>query len=180
MSIEMEQPSLVINSDDVPGPNYRMQYTWNAPEGITTTSVVNRIIEAGNDITPYGSSGVKALPNVIINCHGDPGKLYVGGVKKAPITLADVGAFSKIYDTHRISIGTMWLVACEAARGATGKQFCGQLAMKAKCNVVASDEDQEVELSYILFSHNIFTIDDFEGNVFLFDWTNGSFKAYSP
>jgi hypothetical protein len=40
----LKSPSLAINSHDVPGPNYRMWETVDAPPGMNATDVVHEII----------------------------------------------------------------------------------------------------------------------------------------
>ncbi len=51
----MEQPSLVINSDDVPGPKYIMWQTKNVPRGV----------DAGWTVSQIQASNRDALPNAV-------------------------------------------------------------------------------------------------------------------
>src|SRR5262249_50730092 len=89
------------------------------------------------------------LRNVVINCHGwdGGGGLSIGGKRKTAITLQNVKAFEFLKKRDG-EIGTLWLVACQAAYGGAGQALCKALALACNCTVVAGDDDQEVELSY--------------------------------
>jgi len=172
--IMMKQPSLAINSDDVPGPKYHMWQTIQAPRGVRALWTVNQILKANGDARKFQDS---PLANVVINCHGDPGTLWIGGVPDEDGDAYgaiddDVGVFRALKPHN---IGTIWLVACQAAKGAVGKEFCQQLATFSGCQVVASDEYQEVGVwgTYRLLDGLHGQIDEFEGNVYRFTVTGG-------
>ena len=91
-------------------------------------------------------------------------------------------------------MGTIWLVACKAAKDDAGKNFCRALAMNTGCTVVAADKNQVVEASYqvpyyglpLLFGlggaiaqNKIYksTIDEYEGNVFRWDATGNQYDC---
>ena len=107
--IRMKQPSLVVHSHDVPGYKYQMKWTWKMLPGTTAGDIVNWVLHANN-----GQFGARhqRLENIIINCHGSPGSLYVGGVHSADLNIGNVGVFSSL---QSCDIGTIWLVACEVA-----------------------------------------------------------------
>jgi hypothetical protein len=165
--IMMKSPSLAINSCDVPGLKYKMWRTIDAKPGMTANVLVHEIV-AANDIALKLQHS--PLLNVVINCHADHvGRLAIGGEGKTVphLDILSVGVFGLLAGRN---IGTIWLVACGAADGDKGRVFCKTLALVSGCQVVASDEDQEVGYwdSYRLFVglHN--QIDEFEGRVYSF------------
>ncbi len=177
--IKMKSPSLVINSHDVPGPNYRMWETINASEGMTVTMLVNEIIRVYR-ITLEDNEG---LYNIIINCHGwdGGGGLSIGGMGKEALTTRNAPYFS-LLKTRRI--GTIWLVACQAAKGNSGKELCRAIAYHSSSLVVASDEDQSVGIwgGYNVWygrAFNAHHIDEYEGTVFGF-YPNGMMNVIDP
>jgi hypothetical protein len=132
--IRMQQPSISINSHDVPGPHYRMWKTIEAAEG-TTASDVARMIESMNisallqDDTP--------LRNIILNCHGFPGGLCGWAAAASPNRqverrgLRHARPLQRRHDLARRDAGP--------ALGTAGQDFCQTLAKVAKTTVIASD-----------------------------------------
>jgi hypothetical protein len=175
--IRMQQPSISINSHDVPGPHYRMWKTIEAAEG-TTASDVARMIESMNisallrDDTP--------LRNIILNCHGFPGGLRMGGSGKPAIDKSNVGVFGTL---GHYNVGTIWLVACRAALGTAGQDFCQTLAKVAKTTVIASDDYQSVgawgtwRITVAGLSGNI---DEYEGTVYGFTGMGSIHRGIDP
>src|SRR5271165_790021 len=126
----LKSPSLVINSHDVPGPDYRMWETVSAPPGMDSWGVVKEIIRVNRLALEH--EGTQLL-NIVINCHGldGGGALFVGGSdgddeKRTAIRIETVNNFSLLKQRN---LGTIWLVACQAARGNMGRQLCQQLAV---------------------------------------------------
>lgn len=173
--IKMKSPSLVVNSNDVPGPNYKMWETVNAMEGMSASQLLGEIIRVNRAALELESS---QLLNVVINCHGGPGALYVGGLNSPPVDMGNVGVFGWL--RHR-NLGTIWLVACNAARGTEGKQFCQALSQLSGCQVVAADETQDVGVwgSIRIVSGRSGLIDEFEGTVYSFT-VAGGMRAIDP
>ena len=174
--IKLQQPSLALHSDDVPGYKYRMWQTWKMPRGASASDVVYWINWA------IDRSPVMELNNVLINCHGGPGTLYVGGAGNGgrTITAGDLGVFKNV---RRGSLGTIYIVACELAassgKNPLGKNFCSQLAINAECFVVAADAVQSVDFWYQVFSHPYGSFDDYEGMVTEFS-PSGSSQPWKP
>jgi hypothetical protein len=162
----MKHPSFVINSCDVPGFQYRMNWwTINPQAGFTARELVNEITSADNMAKKSLNS---PLLNVIINCHGsNAGGLAIGGKEFTHLDMKNVSLFILLAGRN---IGTIWLVACEAAQGSQGKAFCQALAAISGCQVVAADEEQEVGVwgTYRLNMGAFNQIDEFEGNVYSF------------
>lgn len=171
--IKMKQPSLVLHSCDVPGYKYEMWKSWKMPKGASANDVVYWINWA------VDHSPELALSNVIINCHGSPGFLHVGGSGSG----FGVGSVSVFNSLRTKSIGTIWIVACEVAKdkagGTSGKIFCSGLAKAAGCRVIASDKKQHVDFVFEWISSPYGTIDDYESPVYEFS-PAGSWKVWTP
>ena len=166
--ITLSQPALALHSYDVPGYLYQMSTTWKMPAGASGGDVASWIGSA------VGQSPEQQLHNVVINCHGGPGKLYVGGLAASPI--ANASAFGQL---HNLDIGTIWLVGCLVATGSNGFAFCTQLAVAAGCDVVAANDTQFVEDRFLAGRCGVFgAIDDFEGAAYRFS-PSGSNSVYS-
>jgi hypothetical protein len=173
----MKQPSLALHSHDVPGHKYQMKWTWQMPPKATARDVAYWILYAADHSKEMG------LENVILNCHGGPGVLGVGGegASDPQIDLSNVGVFSLLKDTD---LGTIWLVSCDVAAvekgpgGQDGKRFCAELAKAADCEVVAAGVDQRVDVSFYLRMCPWGCIDDFEGVAYRF-YPSGGYTWYS-
>ena len=167
--INIKQPALALHSCDVPGFRYQMSTTWNMPAGASASNVVYWISYAV-DHTPD-----LELANVIINSHGDPGILYVGGKNNPEIGIEQVGLFGQL---RTKDIGTIWLIGCLVATGTNGLNFCSKLATTVGCFVVAANDDQFVETRYYRGNTPFGSIDDFEGTAYTFS-PSGSKELYS-
>jgi hypothetical protein len=166
--ITISQPALALHSCDVPGFLYQMSTTWMMPAGASALDVVYWISAA------VQQSPELQLHNVVINTHGGPGQLYVGGAATPPIS--DPGPFSAI---RTLDVGAIWLVGCLVATGANGQSFCSQLAIATGADVIAANDYQFVEGRFLGGKPTIFgAIDDFEGTAYLFS-PSGSISPYS-
>jgi hypothetical protein len=139
-----------------------------------------------NDVASWILWGINNSPemyldNVVINCHGASGGVILGEKELIfdPsnsyewIYSGNVGLFNKI--KNRGSLGTIWLVACEVAKGSKGKDFCAKFAQAAGCNVVAADKKQRVNGGFYLQACPDNCIDKFEGTAYRWDkWGNRS------
>ena len=174
--IKLRQPSLVLHSVDVPGYKYRMKTTWKMPRGASASDVVYWINWA------IDNSSELELHNVLINCHGSPGAIHVGGSGTGgkAIHAGDLGVFKGVRPG---SLGTIYIVACEVTKSVGGSRlganFCSQLAINAGCFVVASEAIQRVDFWYQVFSHPYGSFDDYEGRVTEFG-PGGSSQAWNP
>ncbi len=174
--IKLRQPSLALHSNDVPGYKYVMWKYWKMPLGASASDVVYWINYA------IDNSPELYLNNVVINCHGSPGGLHVGGCGKggSAIYAGHLGTFKSV---KRGSLGTIYIVACEVAQnpGSTqiGTNFCSQLAINAGCFVVASDKIQSVDWWFDKIRHPYGCIDDYEGVVTEFG-PSGSSRGWNP
>lgn len=172
--IRMESPSFAFNSVDVPGPDYRMWQTFSGALGFTAAELSNKINEVNR--VAWEREGTQ-LRNIIINCHGADGGLAIGGKGQRHLDLTNLGVFFWMKGKN---LGTIWLVACQAANGGESKQFCRTLAMTTGCQVVASDEDQDTGVwGSIRLVTSLNNIDEFEGTVFGFT-ANGGLRVINP
>ena len=172
--IEIPQPSIALNSHDVPGTKYEMWETWNVPASASVDWIVSfcSILATG-----AGEGGVKCL---VINCHGD----YDKGTKKSGkeklietggfglllgqgITLSNANLFSQL----RGKVKCIVLVACGAAyvtkKGmhGDGELLCSEIA-KASGAYVVAPKTLQIE-TYIKLPKN--HIDNFEGEILRFN-----------
>lgn len=171
--IRMKQPSLVLHSCDVPGYKYKMWKTVELSAGATSIDVTNQIHLALNEADD------NHLHNVIINCHGSPGFLHVGG-DGIGFGTGSVSVLKQLKDIG--TIGTIWLVACNVAKGQQkdlGRDFCSQLAQNAFCDVVAAEKLQRVNVGFYLRLHPFGCIDKYEGPVYKF-FPDGDYEVYKP
>ncbi len=153
--IKLKQPSLVLHSCDVPGQKYQMWESWVRPKAARPMDVVYWILYA-RDQTPE-----LWLRNVVINCHGLDGKLFVGGDGQPTVNNYNVGIFDKLRGKD---LGTIWLVACKVANTGIGKYFCEHMAQLAGCSVVAADASQYVD-AYCPWG----CVDNYEGHTYEWD-----------
>jgi hypothetical protein len=165
----LKSPSLVINSCDIPWPKYRMWESVNAPPGLDAAGTVSHIVRVNRLALEHERT---QLLNIVINCHGAEGggALYIGGLDypAARINSDSVGAFSVLRGRN---LGTIWLVACQAAEGYLGKDLCRKLAMTTGSQVVAADEDQDTGIwggFRVIQGGGRGQIDEFEGDVYRF------------
>jgi len=176
--IMLEQPSLSLNSCDVPGPHYRMWRTVSMPKGMAPVTMVETILKY-NAIAQ--TTFKRSLANVVINCHGYGSGLglMVGGEGEAMLDQNNVSLFSMLAKT---GIGPIWLVACQAARSSFGVTFCQTMANLAKTVVIAGEDDQELGVWNTVRYHTgpANQIDEYEGMVYLFYANNTYVKGIDP
>jgi hypothetical protein len=157
--IKISQPALAMHSVDVPDYRYKMDYTWYLRAGAGAA-------DAAYCIKCFVDRSLKpTLKSVVVNCHGAPGELCVGGLNSPSITIGQLGVFAPL---RGWSIGTIYLVACNVAKGPTGIAFCSKLASTTGCFVVGADASQQVETRFFLPANAFGAIDDFEGTAYLF------------
>ena len=161
--IKLSTPSLALHSFDVPGYKYKLWQTRKLAKKTNVADVVNEILWT------IGQTPEQQLDHVVINCHGSPGKLYIGmdnSETDITVNINNLGAFSSLKNK---GLGMIWLVACRVASGADGENFCASLARAAGCYVVGADKKQFVNLGYYLQTCPDHCIDKFEGTAYLFD-----------
>jgi hypothetical protein len=176
--ITLKQPTLCLNSSDVPGPHYAMSHTVKMPAGIKPLEVVNLIINAQSKARSGKGHG---LSNIVINCHGYEGGLGLstGGHGKEGITKSNVALFGLL---ATMNVPPIWLVACQAARGQAGQDFCQTLSNVARTMVIAGEDDQDVGVweTVRYYAGPSGRIDDYEGIVHIFYPNNTSIKNIDP
>jgi hypothetical protein len=164
-----------------------MDTTWNCPSYSTARHIVNWIAVAA------GKAPGRRLANVVLNFHGTPGVVYVG--ESSPEVFRGPGKGGYVPATYNVvnndnagtfwalrdyGIGTLWFHSCELAGNAEGKRLCRQIALAAKCRVVAAEMTQEewwASLNVLFMPKGC--IDDFEGRVLLWD-AQGNCGEFKP
>ncbi len=169
--ITIAQPAMVLNADNVPGPDYKMWNTRKVKKDEDPVWVMRNVATIARSAT-----GGK-LKSLVVNCHGyyavikehkwwfdERGGGFGLGIGKG-ITRSNVetvmGEITGLVDN-------IWLVACGAAQisqaggSGDGNLFCSAMAKKVGCNVYASDAKQSTGLwPYIPYGK----IDGYEGKV---------------
>jgi hypothetical protein len=172
MLIALEQPSYVYHAHDIDPKFYNMWKTVNGRRGTTTSEVTSSIFTANVAAMALGSGPLK---NAILNCHGSPGPLRLGGGREMATLKDDLTPFGTLS-----GIGAVWIVSCDVARDSVGKSFCSKLASLTGSVVVASEQSQVITAwqGFQLFVSRSGRIDAFEGKMIAF-YPNGSTRIDS-
>lgn len=144
-------PHMVLNSHDVPLPDYRMWNSWKVAANITAAHMFLQIKNIADNAPG------KQLGCVVFNSHGSPGKIWIG----KGISGADHGHFDKIKGKVR----EIWIIACNVAYvGSASGGFCQLLADRTGAVVTSSTRTQFVEESSLGYGE----VDFYEGQTFIF------------
>jgi Domain of unknown function (DUF4347) len=172
--IKMENPSFCFSSWDV-GITYKMWKNILGHKAMSPSELATVIVAAN-----AASLGIwrKPLENIVLNVHGFPGGLHIGGMHDPDdnpsafsMRIEHLGVFGVL---KPLNVGTIWLVSCDAAQGPKGQSYCQTLAPVTGTQVIASDESQEVTgsefagLAFMWIQGIDGYIDDFEGTVYSF------------
>ncbi len=166
--IQLKQPALALHAHDVPGYKYQMLTTWQMPSGALAHDLVFWIKYC------VDRSPELMLKNVVINCHGLQGRLFIGGGNNTPLLTGHMGILKKLRLTD---FGTVWLIGCKVAMGGNGERFCSQMAVTIGSAVVAANDNQFVERRFTR-GCPYGAIDDFEGTAYVFG-PDGAKTLYS-
>lgn len=149
--ITLSQPSMALNSQDAPGPHYKMWNTWEVP----TTDSPGHILNWAASVAK-GAPGGK-LNALVFNCHGNAAYLKMG----TGIGWGQVALFSALSGL----VDEIYFVACEVVSftgSGDGNLFCGAIAKRSGATVYASNAEQSTGLwPSIPFGK----IDGYEGKV---------------
>jgi hypothetical protein len=115
-------PHMVLNSHNVPPPDYAMYNSWKVAASESVDHMIGWIAKVARDLNP------PQLATLIFNAHGGPGTINIG----QGIVLADA---SKFYGLNGL-VQQIWIVACrvagsdqEVASGTPqGRKFCQDIA----------------------------------------------------
>lgn len=164
---EIPQPSMALNSHDVPAPDYRM---WNTYKVAKDTSP-GHMLGWTSAVARGAAGGLRCL---VINSHGSPGRLHIGtGIDRSQ---------ANTFRLLKGMVNTIFIVACEiAAIGGKGcldgNMMCGAIAQASGATVFCSTALQSTGL-YTYLSLPIGTIDEYEGTVLQYN-RDGSNKVVS-
>ena len=133
-------PHMVLNSHDVPPPDYEMWNSWKVDASHTAEHIAGWIREVA-----IGQENGR-LSTLIFNSHGTPGKILVG----RGITEADLHHFQQFKKDKKSGICTqIWIIACRVSGsddnvsgGPSGSAFCQLLAKTTMAEVTAAVRNQ--------------------------------------
>ncbi len=156
-------PHMVLNSHDVPPPDYEMFNSWKVDAKITPDHMAGWIRKVA-----LGVEGGK-LATLIFNSHGNRGAIHTG----QGIHMRDLHHFQWLRRNERASlVGEIWIVACEVAGadnnvsgGPDGEDFCYEFAKAALAPVTAGIRKQKAPGP---ISIPAWHIDDWEGEVYTY------------
>lgn len=169
----LREPSMAINNYIHSKSNrvkrYHMTYTWNldSPEGSWNADQYGARFIAAHIATQALAAKVEdkfygKLKDLVINCHGGPGKLYLG---RQGISIQDVEHFRVLNGL----VERVFLDACNVAEPGkgidNGLEFCSRLAKTIGCLLFAPMHLQ-AGVAADMPKH---FIEGFEGIVHIFD-----------
>jgi hypothetical protein len=161
---EIPQPSMALNSHNVPPPDYKMWNTRRVDCNVRASDLISSIATVADTANDH------RLRCVVFNSHGGPGSIHIGsgiGRGETPLFTALDG-----------KVHTILIVACDVAEIATpnswndGNLFCGEIARYSKAYVFASTALQST-YAYYFIGLPVNTVDEFEGSIYRWD-PNGS------
>lgn len=138
--IPVPPPHMVLNSHNVPEPDYQMMESWKVPDGEPVERMVARIRKVA-----LAAEGGK-LKTLIFNSHGSPGIIHIG----QEIRMQDLNHFEWLKrDDKTTLVEEIWIVACRVAGnqenvtgGTSGDEFCKLLARTTLSDVKAGEKNQ--------------------------------------
>ncbi len=155
-------PHMVLNSHDVPPPDYKMWNSWKVAANISAAHMFSQISSIADNAPG------KRLGCVIFNSHGTPGKIWIG----KGISMTDMAHFDKI----KGKVMEIWIIACNVALiGSVSGGFCQAIADRTGAVVTASTREQSVEESALGYGE----VDFYEGQTFIFRPGEQPFQAQS-
>jgi hypothetical protein len=158
-TIKVPFPHMVLNSHNVPPPDYLMFNTWKVAASTTVSHMIGWTAKVAREV-PGGK-----LATLIFNSHGRPGNIEIG----VGIGLSDASAFAGLNGL----VKQIWFVSCEVAgdyRGVAsgapdGKDFCRDVARASGAYVKAGSAIQYAGKMSLAVGY----IDEWEGDLFVFD-----------
>ncbi|MBI1748670.1 MAG: hypothetical protein HYR55_19105 [Acidobacteria bacterium] len=160
----LPQPSMALNSHDVPPPDYQMYNTYKVSADTAPEHMLGWTAKVGENVR----GGLRC---VVFNSHGSPGKLHIGTGITPPM--------ANLFKVLNGKVNTIFIVACEVAQiGATsfdGNLFCGAIAKASGATVFCSTALQSTG-GYAIIGLPFGQIDEYEGIVYRYK-RDGSNKA---
>jgi hypothetical protein len=169
--IAIDEPAMSLTSQD---------FDYNANMMRYKNSIVYADVKPSKLVSDVAAvaagTGYGRLQALVVTCHGIV--QYEGG----PFVALDLGTGIYLKDVKkhcykwRGLIYQIYIQACGAARGKSGRAFCKELALKTGAYVYASDLDQKPNISQWTVAMKLggSYIDDYEGAVYKFYPGGGS------
>jgi len=153
---EIPQPSMALNSHNVPPPDFRMWNTRKVTSDVPPSDLMSNIASVAD------SAKDNYLRCVVFNSHGSAGYLAIGtGIQKH-----DAHVFSALTGKVRTIVITACDVGAIVSPWEDGNLFCCAIAKSAATYVFASTALQVPGGFYTRFGLPVNMIDEFEGDVF--------------
>lgn len=134
--ITLDAPHMAINSADFKGStNYQMWNTWS---NVANTVSRGRILKHTANVARSAPGG--KLKNLVLNCHGSPGRIALG----VGFSMPNVKMWAELAGL----VDKIWINACElaatrrAGSRTDGNLFLRELSKAAKAYVVVSTDTQ--------------------------------------
>jgi hypothetical protein len=162
--IRMPHPSMALNAPNLYP--YRMWNTRYVDENVTPRWLTGNIAAVASS-APGGR-----LAALIFNCHGvidDQSGEFLALAMGTGVELRDV---KKHFYKLKPLVREIYIIACQAANGKTGRHFCSELAKRSGADVYASAANQGTcpfDLGHLEPGY----IDEFEGQVLRFPHGGG-------
>jgi hypothetical protein len=154
---EIPQPSMALNSDGVPPPDYRMWNTRKVDDTVVASDLIRNIASVAD------SAADNYLRCIVFNSHGEPGRILMG----TGIGRAETPVFSVLIGKVR----TIVIVACrvgligQANTWKDGNLLCCEIAKNTQAHVFAATDYQDTG-AYTVIGLPMNMIDEFEGSVY--------------
>ena len=174
--IKIQQPSMALNSHDVPGAGYRMWNTWNVPANDNPDHIL------GWCATVASSAPGGYLRCLIINCHGFYNNTSRSGTGGYGLSIGTgiLRSHTSKFSLLRGKVANIWITACGTARisptdaggNGDGNLFCSEIARASGAYVVAATTHQVPGIEGGFWMPQNY-IDDFEGLVLRYNPSGG-------
>src|SRR5262249_25283405 len=168
--IKIDTPALALNDTRLRAGHYHLSRNIKVRPDDSRENLVACVAAVA-----AGQPGGK-LKNLVLNSHALPGLLIMGE--------GFWGSHTGLFERWSGLIDNIWITSCEIAsrnppspdselpdgvkgQPGDGYVFCREMAMRARCNVIASSADQDIPNHGIPDGY----IDSFEGMVFCFQST---------
>jgi hypothetical protein len=169
---QLAQPSMALNDTRL-DTAFQMWNTRTVRPEDSLANIFDNVVAVAK-----GAPGGK-LKNLVINCHGKPGYLYLGeGMDRVETII-----FRALAHGEKPLVETIWILACLIARidkpgdpvRGDGNVFCSEVAQHAKATVIASTATQKSRR----ITHPYGLVDEYEGTVLIYNPSGAVAGSYT-